>query len=112
MNNKPVYVTFCNEKIESEYESLKIGKFEDKELYKFISRAMDDLKQNPGCGIKISKKLWPRDYIQNYNIINLWKYDLPKAWRLFYTIKEDKVMILGIILEWMTHKDYERKFNY
>ena len=33
MNNKPIYVTFRDKKIESEFEILKEGKFEDKQLH-------------------------------------------------------------------------------
>ncbi|MBI2664082.1 hypothetical protein HYX10_01930 [Candidatus Woesearchaeota archaeon] len=40
MNNKPIYVTFGDKKIESEFEILKEGKFEDKQLYGFIDRAI------------------------------------------------------------------------
>ena len=36
MNNKPIYVTFGEKKIENEFEILKEGKFEDKQLYDFI----------------------------------------------------------------------------
>ncbi|MFT4309184.1 MAG: hypothetical protein ACMXYL_01710 [Candidatus Woesearchaeota archaeon] len=50
--------------------------------------------------------------IRNYRITNLWKYDLPSGWRLIYTIKTDEVMIISVILEWFSHKDYERRFNY
>ena len=107
--NKPIYVTFVNKKVEGEFESLKEGKFEDKKLYEFIERAIKDIKINPSCGTKIPKKLWPKDYI---GIDNLWKYDLPNAWRLIYTIKIDEVMILNIILEWFDPKDYERRFGY
>ncbi len=78
----------------------------------FIQRAINDLKKNPMCGTKIPKKLWPKNYIKTYQITNLWKYDLPNAWRLIYTIVEDKVKILNIILEWFPHKEYERKFGY
>ena len=109
---KPVYVTFRERKTEKEFESLKTGKFQDKQLYSFIDRAILDMKQNPACGIKIPKRIWPRSYVQQYNITNLWKYDLPNAWRLIYTIKEEEVMILNVILEWFDHKKYERKFKY
>ena len=111
-NNKPTYVTFGEKKIEQEFEILKEGKFQDKQLYEFIERAIKDMKTNPACGIKIPKKLWPKIYIEKYHIINLWKYDLPNGWRLIYTIKEDEVMILNIILEWFDHKGYEKRFGY
>ncbi|MEK6984213.1 MAG: hypothetical protein AABX33_06585, partial [Nanoarchaeota archaeon] len=44
MNNKPIYVTFGDKKIENEFEILKEGKFEDKQLYEFINRAIQHLK--------------------------------------------------------------------
>jgi len=112
LNNKPIYVTFGEKKLEEEFEILKAGKFQDKRLYGFIDRAMKDLKHNPACGIKIPKRLWPSTYVHVYDVTNLWKYDLPNGWRLIYTIKEDEVMILNVILEWFTHKEYERRFGY
>jgi Txe/YoeB family toxin of Txe-Axe toxin-antitoxin module len=112
MNNKPIYVAFASPKLEHDFEMLKEGKYEDKQLYKFIERAIDDLKKNPLCGVKIPKKLWPRGYIKKYQINNLWKYDLPDGWRLIYSIFEDKLMIINLILEWFPHKDYEKRFGY
>ena len=112
MNDRSVYVVFVEEKIEREFERLKDGRAEEKQLYRFISRALKDLKENPMCGIKIPKDRWPRTYIQKYGITNLWKYDLPNAWRLIYTIMADQIRILNIILEWYSHKDYERRFGY
>ena len=110
--NKEKRVAFINEKIKATFEELKDGKFEDKELHKLIQNAIEILAQNPERGIKIPKKLWPRVYIQEYKIINLWKYNLPKSWRLIYTIKENEVEIVSIILEWFDHKEYEKRFNY
>ena len=111
-SNKEVLVGFADEKIKQAFLALKNGKGAEPDLYGFLDRSFDDLKQNPFCGIKIPKKLWPKEYTQNYPITNLWKYDLPNAWRLIYTIAENEIMIINIILEWMTHKEYERRFNY
>ena len=112
MNDKPIYVTFGDRKTESEFDALKEGRFEDKQLYLFIDRAIKDLKLSPSCGIKVPKHLWPKEYIKQYGITNLWKYDLPNGWRLVYTIQTNDVMILNVILEWFNHKDYERRFHY
>lgn len=109
---KSIYVTFGNKKIEKEFEELKEGKFEDKQLYDFIDRARKDLKTNPLCGTKLPKSLWPKEYIKKFEITNLWKYDLPNGWRLIYTIQTNEVMILNVILEWFDHKEYERRFKY
>jgi Txe/YoeB family toxin of Txe-Axe toxin-antitoxin module len=102
-------VGFIDAKVKEEYEKAKV---EDPQLFKFLERATNDLKENPFCGIKIPKNLWPKDYVRKYSIDNLWKYDLPNAWRLIYTISKDKVQILAIILEWFDHKNYEKRFGY
>ena len=49
MSNKPIYVAFANPKLEKNFEKLKQGTFEDKQLYDFIQRAILDLKKNPRC---------------------------------------------------------------
>ena len=103
------FVGFIDEKTKEEYVK---AKFEDPQLYKFLERATDDLKKNPNCGIKIPQNLWPKEYIKKYKIDNLWKYDLPNAWRLVYTIAKDEVKIMAILLEWFDHKNYERRFGY
>ena len=112
MSSKPIHVAFANPKLEKDFEKLKKGKFEDKQLFEFIERAISDLKKNPMCGVKIPRKLWPRGYIKTYQIKNLWKYDLPDGWRLIYSIFENELMILNLILEWFPHKEYERIFGY
>ncbi|MDD5086180.1 MAG: type II toxin-antitoxin system RelE/ParE family toxin [Candidatus Nanoarchaeia archaeon] len=112
MNEKQIYVIFGSKKLESSFESLKKGKFQDKQLYDSIEKAIKNLKNNPSCGIKIPKKLWPKIYMKKYSTTNLWKYDLPNGWRLVYTIKTDEIMILSVILEWFNHKEYEKRFKY
>ena len=105
-------IKFAEEKVKKNFEELKDSKSEDKLLYKWINRAFDDLEENAFCGIRIQKKLIPKVYIEKYNIDNLWKYDLPKGWRLIYSVANGQICILSIVLEWMSHKDYERRFHY
>ena len=73
MTDKPVYAVFADVNIESDFEKLKGGKFQDRRLYDFISRAIEALKENPAIGIKLPKYLWPKIYVEKYSIINLWK---------------------------------------
>ena len=91
---------------------MKDSRTEDKMLYKWIDRALDDLEDDAFCGVRIPKKLIPKVYINKYGIDNLWKYDLPKAWRLIYSVANGEVCVLSIILEWMNHKSYEKRFVY
>lgn len=110
--NKPVYVSFINKKLELEFEGLKHKKFEDKQLHYIIFEVMQILKLDPACGIKLPKRLWPKEYLQKYNITNLWKVNLPNGWRLVYTIDTTEIEIVNKILEWFDHKEYERRFGY
>jgi len=103
---------FLNERLKLNFKTLKDKAHEDEKLYNFINRAINDLKQNPFCGVRIQKKLWPKKYIQKYKISNLRKYDLPRGWRLLYTIESDEIKIISILLEWLNHKDYEKRFKY
>ena len=105
-------VEFADEKIQKNFEELKNSRNEDKNLYKWVCRAFEDLEENAFCGIRIQKKLIPKVYIERYKIDNLWKYDLPKGWRLIYSVVNGEVKIVSIILEWMSHKDYEKRFGY
>lgn len=105
-------VAFANISLKESYFELKQGKFEEKQLFEFINKVIDDLKENPFCGVRIPKELWPKEYIKKYEVTNLWKYNLPNSWRLIYTIIGNEVKIVSMILEWMNHKDYEKRFHY
>jgi len=106
-------VKFGDEDLKRAYLELVAGKFEEKQLKEWLDRAVKDLKKNAFSGIQISKKLIPKEYQAKFGpLTNLWKYNLPNAWRLIYTIKRDEIVVLSIVLEWMTHKEYERRFKY
>ena len=105
-------VYFADENIKKAYESLKNSKFEEQLLYKWISRAIDDLENNAFCGVQVHKKLIPKIYFDKYGIDNLWKYDLPSGWRLIYSVAKEKIFVVSLILEWMDHKTYEKRFGY
>lgn len=61
MNDKrPVKVVFADERLRDAYFRLRT---EDKDLFKFLDNATDNIKANPKCGIAISKRLIPKVYI-------------------------------------------------
>ncbi len=108
----PSKVKFVNKKLKDAFEKLKDSKLEDKNLYEWLERAFKDIEENAFCGIQIPKKLIPKEYKQKYNIENLWKYNLPSVWCLLYSVEDNEIIVISILLEWINHKDYERKFNY
>ncbi|MBM3229484.1 hypothetical protein FJZ26_03570 [Candidatus Parvarchaeota archaeon] len=111
-DNRAKSVSFADESLLNAYQQLKSGKFEEQELAKYLDRAIGDLKENPLCGIKIPRHLWPDEYAKKFGIDNLRKYDLPDGWRLMYYLVGNRVEIISVILEWLTHKDYEKRFGY
>src|SRR3989344_5930329 len=106
---KPSKVVFISSELEKDFNELK----NEDPIKKAMVRAIKDLKENAFAGIQVPKRLIPKEYIQKYGVNNLWKYDLPRGWRLLYTITADnEVELISAILEWFDHKDYERKFGY
>ena len=106
-------IKFADEKLKLALKKLRTSTTEDSKLYDWINRALNDIEENAFCAIQIPKRLIPKEYIQKYEIDNLWKYDLPDGWRLIYSIvTPNKVEILAVIMEWFDHKNYERRFKY
>lgn len=112
MEERIKQVAFANHKIKEDYLKLQKGSFEEQKLFESISIAISDLKKNPLCGIRIKSKLFPKDYKKRYELTNLWKYNLPNGWRLICTLLGDKEKIVSMIIEWMKHKNYDRRFGY
>ena len=88
-------VQFVNEKLQKAFTKLGEGKFEEKQLKSFLERAFQDIYKNPFCGIQIPKRLIPKEYIKKFNIKNVWKYNLPGAWRLLYSLEGNQDPVTG-----------------
>ena len=104
----PSEIRFVEAKVKEAFYKLEIGDQSEKELFRLINQALNNLEINAFCGIQIPKRLIPKEY----NVSNLWKYNLRNAWRLIYTIEGSKAVVISLILEWMNHKEYDRRFNY
>ncbi len=108
----PSKIKFADDKVKKAFEKLEQGRTEDTKLYEFLVRAFEDIEENAFCGIRIPKKLIPKEYKKKYEIDNLWKYNLPNAWRLLYSVGKQELIVISIVLEWLDHKNYDRKFGY
>jgi mRNA-degrading endonuclease RelE of RelBE toxin-antitoxin system len=105
-------IVFGDKNVLKSYKSLK-STFEEKQLKEQLDKAFRDLEKNAFLGIQVLKRLIPKDYHKRFgNLDNLWKYNLPGAWRLMYTVKRDEIVILSIVLDWLSHKEYERRFKF
>jgi len=102
-------VIFTDDELKKTFEKLES---EDGRLFNEIKEALDTIKQNAFFGRNVKKELIPKELKQKYNIDNLWIYNLRKDWRLLYTITNNQIEVLAIVLDWMNHKEYERLFKF
>jgi hypothetical protein len=72
------------------------------------------IKVNPHYGDSIPKRLIPKEYAVKYGVNNLFRVELPKYWRMLYTLTEgeSQIEIVAFVLEIMDHKKYDRRFGY
>ena len=108
----PSTTRFVDKKLKTALYKLEKGDKSERELFKFIDQALDNVEENAFCGIQVQKRLIPKEYIKKYGVKNLWKYNLPNAWRLLYTIKGEEIYVVSVVLEWLDHKSYDKKFKY
>jgi Txe/YoeB family toxin of Txe-Axe toxin-antitoxin module len=104
-------IRFADEKIKEAFYKLENGDEQEKELFKLLDQAINNIEENAFCGIQLPKRLIPPIYHQR-GIKNLWKYDLPRGWRLVYSIVNEELVVISIVLEWFDHKEYEKRFKY
>lgn len=105
-------VGFIDNKVKKAYYALEQGRGDEKQIFVFITRAIRDIERNRTVGENIPKRLIPKYYIVKYKLDNLWWYELPNGWRLLYTLAGGKASIVSIIVEWLDHPNYERRFGY
>lgn len=101
-------VIFADERVERDFNNLK----EEDWLKKALRKAINDFKENAFYGERIRKEIIPKQYIKDYQINNLLWYPLPNAWRLVYSVFADEKELIAMIIEYMDHKEYERRFHY
>jgi len=79
-----------------------------------ITKKIEIIKSNPHYGDQISKSLFPKEYINKYEISNLFRVELPNYWRMLYNPVdgETKIEIIAFVLDLMDHPTYNKKFGY
>ena len=82
------------------------------ELRNSVDACLEELKLNALAGVRIPRNLWPKEYVRNYGITNLYKYNLAGAYRLLYTIYAEANKVKVLAIDFMSHKEYEKLFGY
>ncbi|MEA3329915.1 MAG: hypothetical protein U9Q06_04180 [Nanoarchaeota archaeon] len=106
---KPHKVKFIDESLENSFNNLS-----DKDpIKKGLIKAIRDIKEDFGAGRLITKDTHNKNNIKKildkHKVDNIRVYNLPSAWRLLYSItRKEDIKIIAVILDWMSHKDYEK----
>lgn len=103
---------FADDQVRQTFFKLPSGRAEEKEIYDQLNAVFDTIAADPFCGIQVPKRLIPKVYCTKYGIDNLWKYNFHKNWRLMYSVAGDGTQLVTLVLEWLPHKEYERRFGY
>ena len=73
---------------------------------------MGKLKWDYSAGMHVPKERIPQFYVINYDVKNLWKLNIDPYYRLIYTIRSNDVEVVSVVLEYLDHKAYDRRFGY
>ena len=79
-----------------------------------ITKKIEIIKSNPHYGDPIAKSLIPGEYLDKYEITNLFRVELPNYWRMLYTLKDGdtRCEIIAFVLDLVDHSFYNKKFGY
>lgn len=86
----------------------------EKTILNAITKKIEIIKSNPHYGDPISKSLIPKEYIDKYEISNLFRVELPDYWRMLYSLREGetKIEIIAFVLDLIDYPTYNKKFGY
>ena len=114
--NKIIRVIFSPEAEEfySYLNKKSISSKTEKMILKAVHKKIELIKENIHYGNPLAKKLIPQEYKIKYNIPNLFRVELPKFWRMLYTITNgnSEIEIVAFVLDVIDHKKYDIKFSY
>ncbi len=86
---------------------------EDRELFNIIRRTIKEkLINSPARGRVIKKELIPAIYLNKYGNKTFFIWNLTASWRLIYFLAREEDRQLIIIIDWLSHSDYERLFKF
>lgn len=101
----PSKVFFHDAKLKNVFELLP----DEDPLKKGIIKAIQEMRKNCNVGEVVKKdSVLLNNYKKKYEVTNLRVYDLPLAYRLMYTVTHNGVEIISVLLDWKSHKDYDK----
>jgi len=81
-------------------------------LFGEICQLMRELLQDFSKGDKVQKDRWPQYYVKKWSLTNLFKCDLRQGYRLTYTLQFEGGGTAVVLLELLSHDEYDERFGY
>ena len=101
-----VYEDFCM------LETARMRNPTGQQLVRSINTAIDRLVANPQYGNLIPRRNIPKKIVDRYGTDQLFRVELIGFWRLIYTLRGNEVTIIAFILGYVSHKEYDKLFEY
>ncbi|MBR9692876.1 hypothetical protein GOV07_02990 [Candidatus Woesearchaeota archaeon] len=83
----------------------------ERSVLRAVERLVPILKQNPHHGQHVAKRLFPQAYL-SAGVSILFRVPLPSFWRLLYTFREERGEQAVLILDILSHAEYDALFGY
>ena len=86
----------------------------EKTIFTALIKKVELIKSNIHYGNPIEKNLIPKEYVEKYQIKNLFRVELPNFWGLLYSLVdgETNVEIIAFVLDIVDHDKYNKRFGY
>lgn len=84
---------------------------ENQRLLKSLKKKEELLKINPEYGNHIPRDHIKKETIEKYGTDSLWRIDIYNYWRAIYALKGTDVEVLTLILDIVSHDDYNKLFH-
>lgn len=81
---------------------------EEMQLLKSIRQKTEMLKTKPDYGQKIPHTLFPK----TLDVLNLFKVNLTRYWRMLYTLEGNRIEIVAFVLYIVDHPTCDSMFGY
>ncbi len=95
------------------YDLRESSSSEDKKLFSIIERTIKEkLVTYPARGRAIKKELIPGTYLKKFGNRTFFIWNLTGSWRLIYFLAREENKQLIIIVDWLSHSDYEKMFKF
>lgn len=92
-----------------------LGSDRTSKLWDMILSLKAELSENRLAGIPYEKRRIPQFYKDRDGVDNLYRFHFPEGYRACYTLRSidpNTNEICALILDLMTHKEYEKRFGY